>query len=416
MSEAKQDDSMNKAGVKQLMMANKIHYSMPSELNVVSSRQLQRHDSNKSSYSSSDSPVIFLNSGEAFVDGQNSYLSFVVKTTATANAETHGALAFIRGIELTTHSGVSIERTDEINNLQATLMDYEHDADHENTFSTVFGKTKTTDLSAGAGQRFIIPMSKLSGLFKSDKLLVGLGLCSGLKIQITLEDDANVCKWTGAADVNGTYTISDMYVMTDSHTLQDGVIRAMNKISATQTGLQLMFDSWDTQTESVATSSINSQVKRGVSQATMCIAKLRLNADFENTTAGRVLDSFRSDTWATNSYQFNLGSRYYPNQALTTHDVAQPAEALQNALYSFGKKHDLPYGINVDTTSFGATKGVHCCVLERSSVELSALPLGSSRSLVFKATLSGSAPRTLSIFTKYKKVLNIFLDKTLVKD
>ncbi len=447
-----------------LQRANDLVYRLPPSLSVVTKRQQVRQFFDKDSYGdTSGTMTCRLNTGDLYVDGRRSYLTFeVIATGASATFGVGSALNVIREIRLTTESGVEIERITNVNLMARFRDNWMNDEGWFESVGTVAGytprykydrvyatgmklgnddpidagsaqvilrKQKAADLNNVKNKRhFVIPLSCIAGLFNQSKLLPGLGLCSGLKVDITLESFAIALVGAGATG----YSISRPAIVLDTYQLSDGVLKMLNQQSATSS-LEYAFDTWDTSQKAESTTALSIESKKAVSRANMAFAVSRLDAKLAVAE-----DSMAAEQFLVETQQWQLACLFLPNNAVQSfipdagyYDVA---EQYQNALYAWGKFADHTVPTNARYNEFtGVTqvqttadppsapsnegKGCMACVLERSSVlQGSGLPLSGSRILQLRATYFTATPRTIHLFTNYTKLVRVFLDRAIVKE
>lgn len=472
--EAAQADqkSEQKSGVSSLLMANSLDYRMPPNLSVVVKRQLVRHFFDKNTYSAGQNMVAILNGGDMYIDPKNSYISYKVRTTGSALATfgSGSAVNCINRITLTSESGTEVERVEGVNNLareldrwgcsndwvnsQGGVMGYKSNAPTNATWTTTANITgagaivyeddrANGDLAGGGGiavplhaqrndpvidssntRQYVIPLNRVAGLFTSDKLLPGMGLMSGMRVEITLEDKKVALKWvdaTGAPADPGseTYEITDLSIVLDSYQLNDAILRELSQQSASNS-LEVVFQSYDRTPAAInsAATTLNVDAKRAVSRANWALAKTRVG-DHVNGGANYGFDSFKAEnfdaTGLPTKYQYNLAGLYFPNQPLTTE-----YEYYENALYAFGKASKCHKPSSVDLEQFDKGHALMCATLERSTaLGLSGLPLSGSRILRLEAIYSAAQSaggRVIDLHIGYIKMLRVFLDRVVVKE
>lgn len=455
-----------------LMKANSLDYRLPPALSVVTKRQMIRHNFNQDTYASGQGGqmTVVLNAGDMYIDGRNSYLSFKVVASGAANFATGSAVNIIDRITFTTESGTEIERVENVNlfrrhadrhmcsqgwldaygqvvgytpswqeasvsatNASALTVDgVISDTAAPATTAILAKKGEPIDLNAATSViQYCIPMSKLLGLFGSEKLLPGLGLISGARIEIGLASAADALVWAGAV---GTYSVQNIHMITDSYQLSDAVLKTLNQTSATR-ALEVVFDTYDHVQKPEATAQLNMDSKRAVSRAQWAFATTRLTANVGN----KDVDSFASEKFKVEQQQWQLAGLFLPNNPIQGSDLGggyyEVGEHFQNAQYVFGKvRHCLDEnsvsldkfkGVNVFTRPGGSSRlddsnagdGVCACVLERSAVlQGSGLPVSGSRILQLRARYFDAQPRTIDLFMVYEKLARVFLDRAIVKE
>jgi len=452
-------------------MANSLDYRMPPNLSVVVKRQLVRHFFDKNTYLAGQNMVCILNGGDMYVDPKNSYITFKVRTTGTTTATfgSGSAINCINRITLTSESGTEVERVEGVNNLARELDRWGCSNDWVNSQGGVIGYKSnaptnatwtTTAAIAGAGsvvyeddraesklfneavkiplhaqrndplidganeRQYVIPLNRVAGLFTTDKLLPGMGLMSGMRVEITLEDKKVALKWVDAQGApanpgDETYVITDLSIVLDSYQLNDAILRELSQQSASNS-LEVVFQSYDRTPAALnsAATTLNVDAKRAVSRANWALAKTRIG-DHVNGGANYGFDSFKAEPLDNNGlpskYQYNLAGLYFPNQPLTTE-----YEYYENALYAFGKAAKCHKPSSVDLEQFDKGHALMCATLERSTaLGLSGLPRSSSRILRLEAIYKGpqaAGGRVVDLHIGYVQMLRVFLDRVVVKE
>jgi hypothetical protein len=450
-----------------LMKANSLDYRLPPALSVVTKRQMIRHNFNQDTYVSGQGGqmTVVLNSGDMYVDGRNSYLSFKVVASAAATFGTGSAANIIDRIRFTTESGTEIERVENLNLFRRHADRHMCSQGWLDAYGQVVGYTPsyqeaemkseiatsvkldgvdpavTPQIIAKKGVpvnlndgnlvvQYCIPMSKLLGLFGSEKLLPGLGLISGGRIEIGLAPSADALVWGGVA---GTFSVQNIHIIADSYQLSDAVLKTLNQTSATRS-LEVVFDTYDHVQRPEATAQLNLDSKRAVSRAQWAFATTRLTASLGNSTA----DTFSSEKFKVEQQQWQLAGLFLPNNpiegSILAADFFEVGEHFQNAQYVFGKvrhcldensvsldkfKGVVTYGPAATSrkTDSGEGDGLCACVLERSAVlQGSGLPVSGSRILQLRARYFDAQPRTIDLFMVYEKLARVFLDRAIIKE
>jgi hypothetical protein len=457
-----------------LVKANSLDYRMPPSLSVITRRSMVKHFFDQPTYSSDRTQATcVLSSGDGYVDGRNSYLSFALTSSTEAYLDTGSACNIIATCRITTESGVEVERVEGVNLYRRFADAHMCSEDWHSNYGETMGYTPQWQESsvaaangaaltfdngpiadvAAAGTdiivarkgvpknlalarnktQYCIPLSKLMGLFSSTKLLPGLGLISGARIEIGIERPATALRW--AAGV-GTFEMSNCHIVLDTYTLSDSILKTLNQTSATS-GLEVLFDSYDRVVQPEGTSSLNLSSKRAVSRAQWAMAVSRLTVN----TTNAALDSMAAEKFAVESQQWSLAGLWLPNNPLFGVDRGagfyDVNEHAQNAQYVFGKVRECmddnmvsltkfkgvqPYsqsGPGPDFLGIDSNEGYGVCavVLERSAtLHGSGLPVSGSRILQLRATYFDAQPRTITLYMVYQKLARVFLDRALIKE
>ena len=146
---------------------------------------------------SRDTLVFVLNSGSAYVDFKDSYLSFDVKNTSTGVGQaffgTSGGSAcnFFNRLTISSRSGQIIERIDRVNQLSCIRHNFEKSEVWKQTTGSLMGlgiSAVNLDWNKDDTVRFVIPLGSLSVFFNTCDQLVPAQLASGMRIELLLED------------------------------------------------------------------------------------------------------------------------------------------------------------------------------------------------------------------------------------
>jgi hypothetical protein len=405
-----------------LMSANNLIYKVPPDLSVTNSRKLVKSFFQQSRYNKNQSAVCIINSGDNMVDGRNSYLQFSVERKATAAGVSSSwgsgsALNLINRVTITTASGVELDRTDSVNLIAYDMLRWTKTTEWFDTVGSLMGYGEAakqhTNTSPYNIETYCIPLRYLSGLFSTPKMLYS-GLMSGLKIEIAWENELTAMKFSGALASSESYEIVDPCIVLDSHQFMDYASRVLHEQSASIEGLEIVFPSYDIVggiLQSTETT-LHQASRRAVSQANIAWLKSRPSTNIANFA----VDSFLSEDNDVKSYQFNLGSLYFPNQPIT-----DKKEMYANALYSWGQlsKDKLPsvtYGEFAGTGLANDKYAMYPVTIERSTMlESSGLPLVSGRALNVSATFNTGVQRQIDVVLQYTKVVKQFITYAVVK-
>lgn len=405
--ELKSGQSTRQEGLAEsLIRVNALDYRLPSNMSVVVSRNLKRSYANLDSYQQNGKAIITWNTGTDYVDGINSYLTFKVKTVgagSTATFASGSAINFIENITITSRSGVEVEREEGVNMLRRDIDRYSCSQDWLDHFGSVMGYGNQT-ISETESQ-FCIPLNRICGLCNTRKLIPSQ-LAGGLRWEIQLASVEQALQ--SLATVPTNYEITDLTMVLDTYQLADSIQKKLNQISA-QSGLEFFYETHDRTKGSISSSSKASiVVRKAVSRALSAVAKTVLTDDAEKIAK----DSFASETNDVSSFQWRLGSLYFPNQPLRTKE-----EMYYYAQYAFDKVKHCSKQNSVSLTDFTGTEGLTAVTLERSNVlGLSGLPLNNSRSLQLDIDYGDPQDRDIHVYIKYLKLARVFINNVVVKE
>lgn len=262
---------------------------------------------------------------------------------------------------------------------------------------------------ASTAPRFCIPLSRMSGIFNTNKLIPA-GLIGGMRVEITLETANKALVWSSLATANTppTYTITNPRLVFDTYQLSDSVLKRLNAISA-NSGLEVVYYAVDNTPGSLSSeTSVNVDSKRAVSRAMTTFLKVRATSD---TTAEN--DSMKSDSTAFTSFQMTLAGLNFPN-----HTVTNQQEMFQIAQYTWDKLKNCDNPNDVSLSSYqNDGDNIVSATLERSNVlALSGLPISSARILQCTAVLASSVTGLTDLYMTYVKVAKVYLNKIIVRE
>ena len=415
--------SQQDGGLSTLLNANNLgSYVLPSALSVTVAR------SHKKSYATSNefktvggiNTVSFiLKPGSDYVYGPDSFLSFQLSVAAPAGSGSYSfgrygsALNLFKSVRLTHASGTEVEFTSNANLLNTFKMNYERSSHWRRTIGSQMGawfrdddgkfKTNVTaNLASTLVTDIVIPLSMLSDMFNSDKLIPPYML-AGLRIELELES-AYVAFYSTAATTtdNLSYSLTENEMFLDSHTLTDSVQKAISRMSAEE-GLDLHFASWfhDRHTMTSTTSTVN--ITKALSRVEDIQLIQRTPADYSVATATMNLRSLVSSDYVTSAWQVSIGSMFFPS-----HSVIKEEQAYQYAMQG----RDVAADVSQD--DFGTEIGIIRANLERSQIlNGSGIAISATRGATVQ--VSTTVDDTLDVFVKHTRLVSVFLDNVVVR-
>ena len=369
-SEAKtsQSDSVRSG----LVSLNKLDYTLSPDLSVCVSRNFKRHFAQQPNYGPSQRSIIILNSGSDYICPKNTNLVFSVTNKGNFPVTFgNGSCAnLIRRVVLTSRSGDELERVERVNQLSNVLDRYERSEDWVSTIGGVSGyrdkatvAAATADIAVGVTERYVLPLSSITGLFRSfDRLLPSM-LCSGLRLEIEWEVAAVAFQSLDAAAVPN-YEITRLEVSADSYTLTDSVQRSLNE-TASLSGLEVVFASYfNTQSATNGNTALQINIRKAVSRALGVIMKVTPNVTAVDS------DSVASSEWKFTQIQARVGALYFPQQPLQGDTVKGVSrEMYYHTCRGFNKIGTPSAPPQTSYNDFLLRNGVFCQDLERSSVQ-----------------------------------------------
>lgn len=332
--EEKNESSMPKNNYS-MLADNGILYRAPSQLSSCVARTYKIEYAQRGEYSGS-APVIFdLNTGTSFVDPQTAVLSFDLEINNTggnaANVYWGGGLggcSLFDEIRIISKNGVELDRTQDAGLLAKILSDWTMSAESRTNaemcdgYSTLAGDPYGFTIPAlGYLIRPIsIPMKFLSGFFRPTVkgMLLNAGLASGLRIELSLANASRsfVTDTPECTDGEITFKLKDCQLLLQLSDMNDPVQSALFTQSA-RSGLEYNFPSFfSSKVTNGGSDKINEQVKKSVSQANKAFAVI-LNKTDQNYESIKFSGFKSKPADATASYNWRLGSQYYPLEKLS---------------------------------------------------------------------------------------------------
>ena len=408
---------------------NNLSYNLKPDLSVTTSRTTTTQFFQNQDYAENSTMVCILNTGASFIYGPNSTITLdiqVARVTGTLEEEkgcyfpAPGSAANIFSrITIMSRSGVVLERIDSVNVLSAIKFKYEHDLSYQNSVGTLMGYNNLESpflSNARAKQRFVIPMSQISGLFAYPNLLPS-ALMSGLRIEIALAPAYQAFSLIENSPANFTYKYSviNPRIQCDAYMLTDSVMRTLNEAAASS-GLEVVFPTYFTTIQSRSSTLLNMESRRACSRALSAFYLEQVPVDGwlikTSTVASKAIDQ-----GGPISVQFRAGSLYFPNTAISDASalVAGP-ENFQMALQCFNKYNtSISSSVKyVDYTTNGSL--VLGTTLERSTaLDLTGIPLSNSRVLALNATFANATTVTCYLFLEYVTLARVFISNCTVE-
>ena len=405
------------------LMVNNLIYKQPAALSLAVNRTYKKMFFQRSAYTGDKSTTMICdwNTGTSYVNCDNSYVSFKVKLTGTANPieptasfGSGSAMNIINEVRIQSRSGSELERLQ-----NANLW-----SKYDSLYSKPYGNLTTVgsiqgfgpNLSAGdpaslnnvVYKRFVLPLYVVSPFFRPmKKQLLPPQLASGLHFEFVLEDFRTALLGLSGA-VTG-YDIEGLYFNLDCVDMTDDVQRTINMESA-QDGLEYTYERIFTSISQLPSNqlSISQQVRKAVSQACFATTLTISQADRINIAK----DPLCCVPFNYTSFQYRLGALYFPNQEVQ--DASDGIEAYMISQEVYDKlKHPYSEG-SVSIESFKLKHGVVSASFEKdTNLSVSGLPINNSRVLELNATYAAVAePLEVVSFLQYCVVARTYIDNT----
>jgi hypothetical protein len=413
------------ADLKSKLQSNRLVYSFPPSLGVCKARSLVRNVFNApaSGYTDRSQMVIHLNPGEAFVNPATSYLTFqggVVSASAYTWGVGSSLNAFLTAT-LTSASGTEIERVERVNQTGLFLDRVwgEMTRDQMSCVGRAMGYSDTPVACNGATAAelpvWVIPLGKIFGLFRSQKLLPSQ-LLSGAKIELTLDVGSRAVVLAGSVAAP-TLTILNPSIVLDTYILEDSVMLALQRVCA-KDGLEYAFQTVDNNQASSTTTGLDLDIRKAVSVANSIIVA-RYPAPQATAILESTIDTFSTGANLFTQFQFNLGSLYMPNQTMVKTSTAAAEAALTEFYYNvlYATENYSATTAPLTITEYATKLGCVAATLERSTLlSLSGMPVALSKQLHLSATFSSSGPHVIYSMLNYTALAKIYLDRVLIRN
>lgn len=367
----------------------------------------------------SSTMVIDWNSGSSFIDPYNSYLILSVTltgTTPTANFGSGSAMNVINELRIQSRSGVELSRDQNVNLWSKYDAAYSKPSTWFETNGSVQGygatqvaATDAANLSVTA-KKFMIPLCELSPFFRPTKgQMLPPQIASGLHMEFVLED-YRTALYQKSGTVTG-YEITGLSMQLSCVAMSDDTVRAINSESAAN-GLELSYERIfaSVSTVAIGQTTISLQVRKAVSIANYAYSIAMNAADRIDVTK----DSLNSIAFDYNSWNFRIGSEFFPYQQIVS--ANDGSESYMMALATWDKlKHQYSAG-NVSLAKFEANFGILAHSFEtNSALSISGQSINNSKTLELNAEFA-TVPATLEVITflNYSAVAKIFIDNVAV--
>lgn len=430
-----------------LIAVNNLNYSLKPDLSVCTTRTSTSQFFQQDTYAPGSTMVCIFNTGSSYIYGPNTSLVFTVNNTNAYSIHFGGyggsAANLISRVTIYTRSGLVLERVDASHVLSAIKGTWGHTADWKETTGDAYGLcpgpggVNSMKIPPASSQRFVIPMSILSGLFECPELIPS-ALASGLRIELALNEGLT-CMVPGepvlALAPRPTYQIVKPKIETESYMLTDSISRYLNGMAAT-TGLEFVFNThFNTiNSRNFATASLNVESRRACSRALGAVYKETrtnsypwANVDYVSGNVRAVVAPTITDGYGPLTAQYRVGSLYFPNTMIgeaTTFIAA-------GELYYMSLKGMNCYNESTSNTNTGprfqdfigsapnnqvtsGSSNVTAVSLERSNtLDLTGIPISNSRVLALNGTYANidaiNAELQGNLFLYFTSLARVFL-------
>jgi hypothetical protein len=330
--------------------------------------------------------------------------------TTQASFGTGSGANLIQEIRILSKNGTEVDRTQEANVLAKIRQDYLYSVEGKKMLEMAGVNITYT---SGTGGQLVIPMSFISGFFRPTVAgtKIPAGLMSGLRIEIITATAERALTREDGTSTATTYAITDPHLLMMCHDLNDPTQATLMKESA-ETGLEYVFPSYFNTKVTSTQGTINEQVKKAVSK---CSCVFSTTYDLQTTPVTALAnDGFRSIAGTDlTSFQYRVGSNYYPQQTITNN-----VEAWYVSESAFSKTRDIektPSDVSlIDYNTNGKYVVAHPLETDER-LNLSGIPLNNSNVLELRLTQNLATNREHQIFIQYSAVCRTFINRTSLK-
>jgi hypothetical protein len=380
-------DVSNESGSADLL-TNNLVYEQPKALSLAVNRTYTNQYFQRTDYAGNKSTtaVIDWNTGTSYVNVENSYLTFKIEPIGgDANFGCGSAMNIINEIRIRSRSGTELDRVELANVWSQKDSTFQKPDSYLTTMGSAQGfsidrsPNDAQTLFVGTPRRFTLPLSVLAPFFRPmKKQLLPPQLASGLRLELVFED-YKTALYQKTGTVTG-YTITDIRMVLDTVDLTDDTQRTINMESASE-GLEYAYERVYTAVSQVPSNQLqlSMQVRKAVSQACFATAMSFQNSDRTLVT----VDSFATLPINYKSYQFRLGSLYFPHQRVEIASGANDASEMYTlAMVTYDKMRHPYASPSLNVAQYAGSQCVLATSFEKDmSLNMSGLPINNSRVL-----------------------------------
>ena len=393
-----------------MLFTNKLNYTLPVPSSVVVNKTMKRSYFQNRSYDGERTMVCTLNTGSDYIDLENSSLVVKIKVESTnagpfaCGFGVGSACNIIRNIRINHRSGVQYTNTQEYNHHRVIEDNNIESVDWFNTVGSNMGYGPSTSYifdNTIPEEYFSIPLCKVHPFFDPQNGVKQLPSCmaSGLRIEIDLEKLGNIFNTKGALgeEPPTSYSIEDIYFNLQSCVLMDSASASINNIAQSKALEYLYCDIFTNRSVAAGgQTNINVDINKSVAfcqKATTIMVPDSVDNVLSNDTF--IYEYKDGDWW------YSLGSNQYPSNQY----IDNAAVAYHNNLVVWNKlcKKAKIMMSNVTPLSFQTTFGSYSASFEMdTALELSSLPITSSRVLRLESKLDVALPDSQRVLTFIK--------------
>lgn len=314
-------ESKSSENEKDIMKLNGLFYKMPQVLSTTVTRNVIKQYSQRQSYSEGDTIIFDLNTGDNYIDPHDCCLKWQVRAVGGTTSWVSvlpgiGSYSLVNEIRIFAKSGVELDRIQDVNQYIHLTQGFTESSDTVDNYYVMAGSGVSvgndTDVTWST---FVLPLSRLSGLFRPDVKNQKLppSIISGARIELVLETFARAFDTPDSQ--NTSYTIQNPQILMTANRLNDLTQRTLNN-EASMSGLEYTYPRTFGTTETTDQTSLAIQIKKAVSQAKRIICCPIIATRFNDNNQDSFISIGTDDgtEFCFTDYQYRVGSFYNPQQ------------------------------------------------------------------------------------------------------
>lgn len=412
------------------ILINNLVYEMPKSLSLVTNKSnyISYPDQTTVRVDRSNTIVFNWNTGNSYIDTHNSFLRFKLKSNLPTpivappsfGSFSSGALNLIRESRIRTRSGVEVSRVENSNLYNVLSLNYTKTKAWIDTIGSSFYMNSLVspfNVANTQVSEVCIPLIYVDPFFRSLKdQLLPAQLASGLRVELSLESLARAFVDTTAYfGVASSVDLTDISMSLSCVHLSEETLKILN-LESSQSGLEWTYSRVHNMNGVYAqgTNAINLQISKAVSQSTHVMTQISPDANTQLSTA----NSFASEAFKVTSWNYRLGSNYYPNQQVIDAAGLNAVQSYLLALSSHDKLKGSYQESSMTLSTFRDTLSTLAVSLSRdSALAVSGQPINNSRILELQMTRDGALDTgklNVNAFLCYISVAKAFIDNVSV--
>jgi hypothetical protein len=403
----------------EVLLLNGLKYEMPQSLSTVLNRTMIKNYANRNEFKSGETIIFDLNTGSRYISPEECALKFTVelKGSGTGALSSAGIACLIRELRIFSKSGTELDRVQDLNQYVYHKQQYEESSDSLLKYGELYGGLGATldageVLNVGTPDDFLIPMNKISGLFKPTVagMMLPPGIIGGARIELVLETVGRAIADPSSTVTDFVITNPELHLM--SSELSSNTQRILNEEASTN-GLEYTYTRVFSASQTTDSTSINIQCKKAVSQALRVFCAPKLNANVDNIAVNSFSSSIAGDSNIVN-YYYRVGSNFHPQQRVNSNKEAM--WVTQGAYAKHEKRGWYSSGLGF-TDYLTYFNGVGVGLETHTRINLAGVPLSNSQVLELQASVIPAGGQSVKyyIFLEYVCVARGFLTNCTVK-